>query len=144
MIIVYDKANKKVINNMGTNSAFPDGIIPNLPELPSGQVYIRLYDNSDDVKNIMSASAYEVELDDKNELKCIVITKTKEQARIDYEASNEYKKKQILKELVELDIEIPRIVEDIIEQGKFIVHQNKTHKINRKKELRQELQNLGG
>jgi hypothetical protein len=75
MLIIYDKNKKLVINNMGTNSAFPDGNIPNLPELQDGHIYIRIPDNSEDAQKIMKAKEYEISLD-KNHNPHINIIKT--------------------------------------------------------------------
>lgn len=60
MLIIYDEINKKVINNMGTNSLFPDGNFPELDELPEGQIYLKCHDNSEIGQKIMSAYDYEI------------------------------------------------------------------------------------
>jgi hypothetical protein len=48
----------------------------------------------------------------------------------------------ILNQLAQLDIIVPRIVEDIIEQGNFTIHQSKIDIITQKQTLRQQLQDL--
>lgn len=76
----------------------------------------------------------------------IEIPLTEKEINEKQQAESDHNQKQIkhniLKELQTLDMEIPRIVEDIIEQGNFIIHQSKIDKINRKKELRLELQSI--
>lgn len=49
------------------------------------------------------------------------------------------RKKQILDTLEILDVQIPRVVEDIIEQGEFNTHENKKNIIAQKQALRDEL-----
>jgi hypothetical protein len=51
---------------------------------------------------------------------------------------------EIQRELEILDSAVPRILEDIIEQGNFAIHQSKLDVIARKIELRLQLQILGG
>lgn len=142
MLIVYDTINQKVVDNMGTNSAFPDGNIPNISELPKNQIYVRVHDNSELAEKINSAKDYDFVFDDNGDVLDVNVIKTKEQAKQEYESSTEAIRHNILKELQTLDIEIPRIVEDIIEQGNFKIHQSKIDKINRKKELRLQLQSI--
>lgn len=55
------------------------------------------------------------------------------------EAIKEEQIKLYKQELQELDIIVPRIMEDIIEQGNFKLHQSKLDIIARKKELRKKL-----
>lgn len=51
-------------------------------------------------------------------------------------------RQEILNKLAKLDIEVPRILEDIIEQGNFNIHPSKMAVINEKIQLRQQLNNL--
>ena len=55
MIIIINKKTKKIINNMGTNSAFPDGNIPNI-RCNENEEIIKMHDNSDLAKKILQAS----------------------------------------------------------------------------------------
>lgn len=57
---------------------------------------------------------------------------------------NEYCKltEETLRRLQELDVIVPRIVEDIVEQGEFTLHQSKLDIILAKQALRALLQNL--
>jgi hypothetical protein len=57
---------------------------------------------------------------------------------------NEYCKltEETLRRLQELDVIVPRIVEDIVEQGNFTLHQSKLDIILAKQALRALLQNL--
>ena len=41
-----------------------------------------------------------------------------------------------LKELEQLDLEVPRIIEDVVEQGSFVLHESKSAIIARKQYLR--------
>jgi hypothetical protein len=61
---------------------------------------------------------------------------------VERDETKEEKKEKILLELKQLDVEIPRIIEDIIEQGNFTIHHNKQNIINTKKALRLQLQAL--
>lgn len=45
-------------------------------------------------------------------------------------------KREILQELADLDVIVPRVVEDIIVQGEFAIHQSKLDIIERKNQLR--------
>jgi len=54
----------------------------------------------------------------------------------------EKQKQNILFQLASLDLVVPRIVEDIIEQGEFNIHQSKLDIIKLKKSLREQLQQL--
>ena len=67
----------------------------------------------------------------------------KKNLEIEKESLNK-QKQDILRELKELDKEIPRILEDIIEHTNFTPHKNKSDIIDRKKQLREQLKNLGG
>ena len=46
---------------------------------------------------------------------------------------------EIQAELEELDKIVPRVVEDILEQGGFVIHQSKIDIINKKEELRNKI-----
>ena len=54
----------------------------------------------------------------------------------------EIQKQAIYDELAQLDKDVPRLLEDIIEFINFIPHSSKLEKINKKKELRQKLKDL--
>ena len=64
MIIIYNTETYEVINNMGSNALYPDGNIPNLSPLPSGQAYLKLHDNSQHAKTIRESREYELEFKD--------------------------------------------------------------------------------
>jgi hypothetical protein len=140
MLLIIDKNTKKVISNNGTNSRFPDGNIPNV-ELKDSEEALRIHDNSEIAQKIMTANKFDLVFDGET-LVDINVLKTNERAVAEHAQSNEAKKEKINAELKELDIEIPRIVEDIIEQGKFNIHASKMENVNRKKELRRQLQLL--
>ena len=53
MLIVIDKATKRLVNNMGTNSLYPDGNIPGF-KVKCNEYVIRLHDESELAKKIMS------------------------------------------------------------------------------------------
>ena len=55
MVIIIDKNTKKVINNMGTNSSYPDGNIPGIV-LQENEDLVFLHDESDEAKSILSAA----------------------------------------------------------------------------------------
>jgi hypothetical protein len=136
MLIIIDKNTKQVISNHGTNSLFPDGNIPGI-ELGENEEAIRIPDNSEQAKIIMDASEFHFD-----ENTNVVVTKTLEQTRQEYEQTNEFKSQQILQKLNELDKIVPRIVEDIVSQGNFNLHQSKIDVIEQKQILRQQLQGL--
>lgn len=142
MIIIYDIVKQKVIDNMGTNEKFPDGNIPCLSELPQNQIYVRVHDNSDLAKKIKSAREYDFIFDNDYNVLDINVIKTNIQAKLDYEASPEVKRHNAIRELQLLNIEIPEIVEYIIEQNSLQMPIKYTEKINRKKQLRLQLQNV--
>lgn len=75
MLIVYDKVNEKIISNMGTNSAFPDGNLPELPELPEGQIYLRCNDNSDEAKALFNAEECSIVYDENNVITAVTVLK---------------------------------------------------------------------
>lgn len=99
MILIKDKVTGKIINNMGTNSMFPDGNIPNLPSLPEGHEYVRIHDHSDEAKDIMTAYDYEISSDKK-----VTVKKTLKQYH-DEQPSKE-KEKTILERLEALEAEV--------------------------------------
>lgn len=51
-------------------------------------------------------------------------------------------KQKIIDELKELDAQIPRVLEDIIEQSGYSLHPSKFAVLEKKKELRKQLQGL--
>lgn len=78
MLIILDKKTKVVKENMGTNSKFPDGNIPNLNP-KENELFIRIHDNSDIAKQIMSAYDYELVLNENNEVTNVIVNKTLEE-----------------------------------------------------------------
>jgi hypothetical protein len=134
MLIIGDKKTKNIINNMGTNSKFPDGNIPNVI-IGSNELAVRIPDNSDMAKKIMSAGKYDLVFDG-DVLVSVQVIKTKAQFQKELEESVEFQKKKIQDELSKLDLTIPRIMEDIVEQGKFKIHETTQKAMDRKKELR--------
>lgn len=79
LIIIIDKNTKKVINNMGTNSMFPEGNIP--IELKENEACVRTHDDSDLAKKIMSAHKYDFVFDEDDKPVDIIIHKTLKQAQ---------------------------------------------------------------
>jgi hypothetical protein len=136
MLIIIDKNTKKVITNHGTNSIFPDGNIPNV-ELKENEESIMIHDDSEEANIIIQAHEYSFD-DDKK----LVVHKTIEQYRQEYEQSPEYMKKSMLEELKNLDAQFldARLIEDII--NKKPIHQSKFNIISQKEKLRQQLQEL--
>lgn len=115
MIIIYDTLNNKVVDNMGTNQNFPDGNIENLPVLPENQVYIRIHDDSDDVKAIQSAKEYNLTVENGN-LLSVNIIKTYKQEREEKEATEQYQSKKLLDDTK--DEFISKLEELVIELAK--------------------------
>jgi hypothetical protein len=136
MLLIIDKITKKVIENHGTNSLFPDGNIPNT-ELKENEEAIRVNDDSEEARLILNAYDYSFQ----NGI--LKINKTLEQYKQEQINTTDYKKQIILQELTQLDIEIPRIVEDLIKHTNFKPHKSKEDTIARKNLLREQLQNLG-
>jgi hypothetical protein len=60
-----------------------------------------------------------------------------------FEPTIEEQKQSIINQLSKLDIIVPRVVEDILEQSKFTVHESKQAIINQKVALRAQLRELG-
>lgn len=78
MLLILDKGTKKINENKGTNSLFPDGNIPNL--IPDEhEIFVRLHDDSEFAKQIMTAYDYELVLDENNEVINVIVHKTLEQ-----------------------------------------------------------------
>ena len=77
MIIVICSTTKKVINNTGTNSMFPDGNIPGI-EFKSNEQAIKIHDNSLLAQKISLAMPgyYELILDESCEVIDVTVTKT--------------------------------------------------------------------
>ena len=142
MLLIYDTINNKIVDNFGTNANYPDGNIPGLKRLPEGQMYVRVRDGSAVAQTITEANEYELTLDDDGEITQINVLKTKAEGQAEIRETKEYKLQEIQRELKELDIEIPRVVEDIIDQGNFIIHQKKQNIIARKNQLRVMMQTL--
>ena len=137
MIIIVNKETKEIINNMGTNSAFPKGDIEVNFDSETEEV-VRLHDKSELAQKILKEKKKFKFNEDCSD---IVITETEEETL----EKNKVKQKQgILKELAQLDKEIPRIIEDIIEHTNYTPHESKQSIIDKKKQLRQQLKNLEG
>jgi len=132
MITIINKKTKEIINNMGTNSAFPDGNIPNITCKKTEEI-IRIHDKSELAKKIMNETRKFKFNDTKDD---IIITETEEETK---GKESKKQKQTILNELSQLDNEIPRIIEDLIEHTNFIPHTDKQKIIDRKKYLRGEL-----
>ena len=88
MLLVIDKITKKVIENQGTNSMFPDGNIPNV-ELKENEEFIKIHDDSEEAKLILSAYDYSFENSVLN------VNKTIEQYLNEQKETPEYLIKQI-------------------------------------------------
>ena len=85
MLIIYNKLENRVIQNMGTNSLFPKGNIPNLPRLSEGQLYLKCDDNSENAKKIMLAYEYKLEFDENNFITKVEVLKTLDEFRKEQE-----------------------------------------------------------
>lgn len=142
MFILIDKNTGKVISNYGTNSAFPDGNIPNI-ELKENEEAIRIHDNSDLVQDILDAQEYELELQGTDCIHVNVI-KSKSEYMHEQKETPEYKRKEIEAQLKELDTKFldARLIEDLIKKNP--IHQSKLDIIIQKDSLRQQLQELEG
>lgn len=143
MVIIIDKNTKQVINNQGGNVLYPDGNIPYL-ELLENEEAVKIHDNSELANKINSALSYELVFDENGIVVDANVTKTLAQYKQEQESSNEYLIQQIKNELATLDSVVPRLLEDIIEQGNFTIHQSKIDIINQKKQLRIQLSTLQG
>jgi hypothetical protein len=55
---------------------------------------------------------------------------------------NDTNGKWLIQDGCELDVIVPRVLEDMIEQGEFVLHESKLEVIARKKALRIQLQEL--
>lgn len=77
MLIIYNTTNNEIIDNQGTLQLHPDGNVPNLPELPDGQTYIKIHDDSDLAKKIMAAEPHSYTLVFDVDGNCIDATVTK-------------------------------------------------------------------
>lgn len=74
---------------MGTNSAFPDGIIPNV-EIKENERAVALHDDSDAVKAIRSAKEFNLVFDEEtDELTGVQVIKTREQHQLEEDAKPE-------------------------------------------------------
>lgn len=78
MLIIIDKISKNIVDNLGTNSIFSDGNIPNL-EPKDNEIFVQLHDSNEMAKIIMSAYDYELVLNEKNEVTDVIVNKTLEQ-----------------------------------------------------------------
>jgi hypothetical protein len=76
MLVIYDKENEKVINNMGTNSNYPKGNFPNLKELENNKIYLKCDDNSEIADKIMTAYDYDLEYNNQNVITNVIVNKT--------------------------------------------------------------------
>lgn len=77
MLIIMDERTKKVLNNLGTNSLYPDGNLPIKEN--ENEIYIRLHDDSVFAKKIMLAYEHDLVLNDANEVTNVVVDKTLEE-----------------------------------------------------------------
>lgn len=75
MLLILDKATKQVLSNMGTNSLFPDGNIPNMTPADN-ELFVRISDDSPFVQTILSAYDYSLELDGDNNVTNVIVNKT--------------------------------------------------------------------
>jgi tRNA G10 N-methylase Trm11 len=145
MLLIINESNK--IKTWEQCSQRPDGegIIYALGE---NEKAIKLHDVEDAelIAKIKSAYEYEILFDADDNFLDINVTKTHEQRKAELEPiqAKEIRTKEILAELATLDVEIPRVVEDIIQQGEYNIHESKEKIIERKQELRLELSLLEG
>ena len=79
MLIVYNETNEEVINNMGMNSLYPNGKIPNLPQLPEGVIYLTCYDDSELADVIMNAKEYTLQYDSEGNITDVTVLQTLEE-----------------------------------------------------------------
>ncbi len=140
MLIIIDKITKKIIENHGTNNLYPCGNIPNI-ELKDNEETVRIHDDSELAQEILSAYDYELVIGE-NGIEGVKVNKTLDQFRREFNISPAFLMSEIKKELSELDLIVPRIIEDIISQANITIPQSKLDVIARKQELRQQLQNL--
>lgn len=77
MLLILDKKTKRIKENYGTNSLFPSGNIPNL-EPSENEIFIKIHDDSEFVKQISMAYDFELVLDENNEVTNVIIHKTLE------------------------------------------------------------------
>jgi hypothetical protein len=152
MLVVIDKTTKKVLNNMGTNSAYPDGNLSY--EAKENEQLVKIHDDSDLSKTIQTAYDYDLVLDSEGNCTDVIIHKTLAQKRNEIanhpDTIKSRRKAEIQIELDALDKLLDRGDEDMID---FMISKNmfaenelpgyiKSRK-KQKKDLRQELQNLG-
>lgn len=77
MLIVLERDTKKILENYGTNSLFPDG---NLPlEEKSNELFVRIHDNSEMAKEILTAHEYSLILNDRDEATGVTVHQTLEE-----------------------------------------------------------------
>lgn len=63
MLIIVDKNTNKVINNLGNNSRYPNGDLPNI-SLKSNEKAVRINDNHPIAKEILKLKDYELDVSD--------------------------------------------------------------------------------
>ena len=136
VIIIVNKKTKEVINNMGTNSAFPYGQMKDelIPHNPETEEIVRLHDNSILAKKIMSTDYKWKFNDDETDI-------------IDIETQSEKDEKELAKqktlkqkELKELESNIADILFDVIEQNNLEVSAKIKSLIDKRKQLKQEIE----
>lgn len=74
MLIILEKKTGKILTNFGTNSLYPDGGLPIKEK--EDEIYIRLHDDSEFVKQIIAAYDYELVLNSENEVTGVIVHKT--------------------------------------------------------------------
>lgn len=142
MVIIIDKSTKAIKQNMGTNSVFPGGNIPNVTCAEDEEI-VRIHDNSELAKKIMAEKrSFKFNSDCSD----IEYTDTDEEYQTKVDEKNKAKEKQqILTELASLDAQVPRIIEDMLEHlafKGFLPHQNSLDVILRKQTLRAKFKEL--
>ena len=147
MLLVVDQYNN-VIFNHGINNAFPDGNVP-FVEAKENQTLVRCKDNSIQSQAIMLAHEYTITkklVENHYEVDTVTVIKTKEQYRQELENTNEYKRKELLKNLEQSDLKLIRIIDELTEfcetQG-YKPNKSKKDIINERKLIRQQLEELG-
>jgi hypothetical protein len=86
MLIIVDKNTKKVVENFGTNSLFPDGNVPGI-ELNANVFSVLIHDDDPISHTIMSAYEYDLIFDENDNLLDVAVTKTLDEFRSEQTAS---------------------------------------------------------
>lgn len=77
MLIILERTTKKILENYGTNSLFPDGNLP-LQEKPN-ELFVRIHDDSEIASKILSAHEYTLILNDQDEATGVTVHQTLEE-----------------------------------------------------------------